>query len=473
LKKESPNLKKEKPMTRQNDKPHDLDFSARVLALLPGVFTLLALVFSATGASASAPNRIPPSFTSIAAAPGGGFWIQISGGNGDAQTIAIGGAPQYESVPASGSIAAIPGSDAYWVVAVNGFIYARGGAPELCAGYLGNCSGFGGNSDRITGAAASPNGKGLWAVDQNRHVWTAGDVVSYGDATSDDQTPTGIVATPSGLGYYIVMGDGGVHARGDAVFFGSTGGNRPGGHDVTGLSLSYDLRGNVNGYWLVADDGGVFTYGDAPFLGSTGGNDGGSFVTSIVTRPDKHSYAWVHASGQVGLSMTLSKVVIESTAPVGGVWGLTSSFKQPGTVIQRQTADNSLSQNWLLWPTSNDGKIVQIVNLYSDMCADVTADGRGPYLVDYPCKGENDGWENQLFTLTTHTSGCAKSFPTCVDFSPLNSPGTRVVTAANSRLTLTSVGEKFWTLVSPPGRLVLDLDLPDLPSRALSGMHPN
>src|ERR1700678_1553084 len=68
--------------------------------------------------------------------------------------------------------------------------------------------------------------------------------------------PAGSFATPTGLGYYIVMADGGVHARGDAAFYGSTGGSRPGGHDVTGIALSYDLRGNVNGYWLVADDGG-------------------------------------------------------------------------------------------------------------------------------------------------------------------------------------------------------------------------
>jgi hypothetical protein len=430
-------------MTTHNTNTQHSNRFTRSLTTLAALL-LIVFGFPATPASASAPNRVPASYTSIAAAPGGGFWIQVDGG-----TLAIDGAPQYESVPQEGSIAAIPGTNSYWVVSTGGFIYARGGAPELCGGFLGNCSGFDSNSEIITGATASPNGEGLWAVSKDRKVWTAGNVVSYGDATSDNQTPSGIVATPSGYGYYIVMADGGVHARGDAVFYGSTGGHRPGGHDVTGLALSYGPDGNVDGYWLVADDGGVFTYGDAPFLGSTGGDNGGSWVTSIVTRPDEHSYAWVHANGQVGLSMTLSKVVIESTAPVGGVWGLFSEFKDPGTVIQRETANNSLSQQWLLWPTSNDGKIVQIVNVYSDMCADVTADGRGPYLVEYPCKGKNEGWDNQRFTVTTHTSGCAKSFPTCVDFSPLNSPTTRVVTGENSRLTLTSVGEKFWTLIEP------------------------
>jgi ricin-type beta-trefoil lectin protein len=436
-------------MTGHNENTHRSNCLTRSLTAVAGLL-LIMLGLTAIPGSASAPNKVPPSYTSIAAAPSGGFWIQVDNGHSGGETLAIDGAPKYESVPEPGSIAAIPGGNAYWVVTPTGFIYARGGAPELCGGYLGNCSGFDGNNDRITGAAASPNGEGFWAVDKARQVWTAGNVASYGDATNDDQTPSGIVATPSGLGYYIVMNDGGVHARGDAVFYGSTGGNRPGGHDVTGLALSYDLRRNVNGYWLVADDGGVFTFGDAPFLGSTGGNDGGSYVTNIVTRPNRRSYAWVHANGQVGLSMTVPKAVIESTAPVGGVWGLAGQSEESGATILRLPADGSASQQWDLWPTTDDGKIVQIINVHSGMCADVTADARGPYLIQLACKGENEGWDNQRFTLTIQTSGCAKSLPTCVDFSPVNSPAYRVVTGENSRLTLTSVGEKFWTLIAPP-----------------------
>ena len=434
-------------MTVSSSNTHRFNFVARLFAVLPGLLMLIVFFLPAP-ANASAPNKVPPSYTSIAAAPGGGFWIQIDDGVLH-ETIAIDGAPQYESVPYPGSIAAIPGTNAYWVVTTTGFIYARGGAPELCGGYLGNCSGFDGNTDRITGAAASPNGDGFWAVDKFRHVWTAGNVISYGDVTGDDQTASGIVATPSGRGYYIVMSDGGVFCFGDAVFYGSTGGQRPGGHDVTGLSLSYDLRGNVNGYWLVADDGGVFSYGDAPFLGSTGGDDGGSFVTSIVTRPNKRSYAWAHANGRVGLSTIIPTTKIESTAPVGGVWGLSDQTDEAGATILRMPANSSTSQEWDLWPTSDDGKIVQIINVYSGLCANVTSGARGPYLIQYPCKGENEGWDNQRFTVTTHTSGCARSLPTCVDFSPVNSPTQRVVTGENERLTLTSVGEKFWTLIKP------------------------
>jgi hypothetical protein len=99
-----------------------------------------------------------------------------------------------------------------------------------------------------------------------------------------------------------------VFSFGDAVFYGSTGGNKPGGHDLTGLALSIGADGNVDGYWIVAADGGVFVFGCAPFWGSTGGNNGGYGVTKIVSFPvpapgnppeRTRGYAWVHQNGLV------------------------------------------------------------------------------------------------------------------------------------------------------------------------------
>jgi hypothetical protein len=181
--------------------------------------------------------------TSIAAAPGGGFWVQVDQ-RGDpypyGETLAKDGAPVFENVSRRGSIAAIPGSNGYWVVSDRGQIFARGSASQLCEGLLSNCSGFPQgplSSQIIVGAAAMPTGNGLWALDRWGKVWTAGDAQSYGDVTRDSQVPTGIVATPSGKGYYIVLEDGGVYSFGDAVFFGSTGGKKPGGHHVTGIGL--------------------------------------------------------------------------------------------------------------------------------------------------------------------------------------------------------------------------------------------
>jgi len=416
-------------MLTSSSKTYGPSLLIRIFPALPSVLIILIVLgFVSARANASAPNRIPPSYTSIAAAPGGGFWIQVGNGTTGGETLAVGGAPQYASVHDIGSIASVPGQNAYWVVTVNGFIYARGGAPELCGGYLGNCSGFGGQ-DRITGAAASPNGDGFWAVDQNRHVWTAGNVISYGDVTNDDQTPSGIVATPSGRGYYVVMSDGGVFSFGDAVFYGSTGGHRPGGHDVTGLALSLDFHGKVNGYWMLADDGAIYTYGDAPFLGNAGVNS--EFATSVVARPGGHSYAWVLANGQPGLSLTLPTVLIRSDK-YNTVWGIPGG-SEASTPLQLMVGNNSTSQEWLLWPTTTDGKTVQIVNVNSGLCADVTQRDQypwGSYLIQYPCKGKTEGWNNQRFTIIAAEPGH-------VQFLPV-SPTETVVFAsgAGSELTL-------------------------------------
>jgi len=181
-------------MPRHNVPQYRFSSFIRALAAMPCLLLLLVLGFATTPASASVPNRIPYSYTSIAAAPEGGFWIQRDEGG----TVAIEGAPQYESVSGRGSIAAIPDRNAYWVVTTNGVIYARGGAPELCGGFLANCSGFDAMKQTITGAAAAPDGQGLWAIDEYRHVWTAGNVVSYGDAGNDNQTPSGIVCDAHG-----------------------------------------------------------------------------------------------------------------------------------------------------------------------------------------------------------------------------------------------------------------------------------
>jgi hypothetical protein len=288
----------------------------RCYAALVSLVTLTILNLAPTGASASFPllpydgSRV----TSIAATRNGdGFWVQLDTQE-LARTISLYGAPELGSVDLDGSIAAIPGRNAYWVVTYNGEIHQRGGAPLLCSNNLRNCSGYQNARDPIVGAAARPNGQGLWALSYDGKVWTAGDAQSYGDVawvTNPDVVPTGIVATPSGNGYYIVASDGGVFTFGDAVFFGSTGGNPPGGRYITGIALSITDDGQVNGYWLVNKDGEVFAFGNAPFFGSSGGNAGSNYVTSIVSYPSPApgqapqrtlGYAWVHTNGQVGFA---------------------------------------------------------------------------------------------------------------------------------------------------------------------------
>jgi hypothetical protein len=290
----------------------------RLIAAGLSLLTLAIVGLVPVRAHASLPKTAFSSFseqllTSIATAPGGGFWVQVDSkfGSYAGGTFAKEGAPGFASVSARGSIASIPGQNGYWIVADYGRISAQGDAPELCKGQLSDCSGFPefpSPSQIIVGAVATPSGNGLWALGRDGYVWAVGDATFYGDAHLDPQVATGIVATPSGKGYYIVKEDGGVFSFGDAVFYGSTGGNPPGGHHVTGMALSIGEDGKVNGYWLVAEDGGVFTFGKAPFWGSSGGNNGGAAVTSIVSFPAPVSdgppqrtlgYAWVHENGQV------------------------------------------------------------------------------------------------------------------------------------------------------------------------------
>jgi hypothetical protein len=385
-------------MIRHNIKPYRSNSFIRMLAAMPCLLLLLVLGFAPTSASASQPN-LPPAgnYTSIAAAPGGGFWVQLHtpGNVTDYRTLAIDGAPEYESVNEAGSIVAVPGTNGYWVVTVTGGIYARG-APELCSGHLSNCSGYHSNNGYITGAAASPNGQGLWAVDSARHLWTAGNVPALGDVTGDNRTPTGIAATPSGQGYYIVMDDGGVHARGDAVFYGSTGGNRPGGHDLVGIALSHDITGAVDGYWLVGSDGGVHTFGSATFLGSTGGAGRGA-VSNIVTRPEGRSYAWVRADGQVGKSQDAPPITLKSITQ-GKVIDVPGGSMEPGTPLLLAAANGSASQKWkIVPPVPYVAGAMRLVNVNSGLCMDLEGNSVSGRVLQYTCKTPIQQWQNQLW----------------------------------------------------------------------------
>jgi len=387
-------------MTRQNTYRSYL--SLRRFFLLPSLLFLTMLGLMTTTANAAQPNLAPNgNYTSIAAAPNGGLWVQLHtpAHMPEYRTLAIDGAPQYDTVNEPGSITAIPGTNKYWVVTLGGRIFDRGGAPYLCEGHLSNCSGFRNGFPRhdgwIVAAAASPRGDGLWAVDNEGAVWTAGNVVSYGDVKHDNgHTPTGIVATPSGRGYYIVLDDGGVHGRGDAVLFGSTGGNPPGGHDITGMALSYDIFGRVNGYWLVGSDGGVHSFGGAPFLGSTGGGPGRHAVSNIVTQADGRSYAWVYADGRVEKSREAPPFVIESITE-NKVIEVPNGSTDPITPLKLAGADGDSNQKWKLL---KHGDAFKFVNVATGLCMDLEYGAESGRVIQYPCKQEEMP-TNQLWTL--------------------------------------------------------------------------
>jgi len=91
----------------------------------------------------------------------------------------------------------------------------------------------------VVGIASTPDGEGYWLVAMDGGIFAIGDAGFYGSMGGLPlQRPVvGMAATADGQGYWLDASDGGVFAIGDAGFFGSMGGtvlNRP----VVGMAAS-------------------------------------------------------------------------------------------------------------------------------------------------------------------------------------------------------------------------------------------
>ena len=137
-------------------------------------------------------------------------------------------------------------------------------------------------------------GQGLWEVERNGTMHTAGAAVNDGGPTWSQAAVVGMAETPDGRGYWVTAQDGGVFTFGDAGFYGSAANTRL-TKPVSGIAATPDGRG----YWLVAQDGGVFTYGDAGFFGSMGGHALNAPVVGITAAPSGQGYWLVGADGAV------------------------------------------------------------------------------------------------------------------------------------------------------------------------------
>ena len=156
-----------------------------------------------------------------------------------------------------------PTGQGYWINDDFGGVYAFGDAPDLGGINLATLN----RNEIVTSLSATPSGAGYWLFTSKGRVFTFGDARNFGDlaAITLNGPIQSSVPTPSGQGYFMVGSDGGVFAFGDAVFRGSMGAvklNQP----VLSLVPTRDGLG----YWLVASDGGIFAFGTAPFKGSMG-----------------------------------------------------------------------------------------------------------------------------------------------------------------------------------------------------------
>ena len=192
------------------------------------------------------------------------------------------------SVPAIVGMAPTADGLGYWLVAVDGGVYAYGSAK-----FHGSAGATPINRP-MAGMASDPVTGGYWLVASD------GGIFAY-DAPFDGSTGStklnrpivGMASTPDGSGYWLVAEDGGIFAF-NAPFEGSTGSlrlNRP----IIGMA---GAAGGL-GYWLVASDGGVFAFGSAPYLGSMGGSTLNQPIVGMASTPDGRGYWLVGQDGGI------------------------------------------------------------------------------------------------------------------------------------------------------------------------------
>jgi hypothetical protein len=209
-----------------------------------------------------------------------GYWMLGVDGKvfafGDAQQAMFGDA--VSQLPAGARaihIEPTPTAKGYWINDDRGGVYAFGDAAKL--GGINSSSLQAGET--VTSLSGTPSGGGYWLFTSKGRVFTFGNAGKFGDLAhlTLNGAIKSSIPTPSGNGYYMVGSDGGVFAFGDAKFHGSMGG-KPLNKPVESLVPTRDGAG----YWLVASDGGIFAFGNAPFRGSMGGKPLNKPVVGMV-----------------------------------------------------------------------------------------------------------------------------------------------------------------------------------------------
>ena len=213
---------------------------------------------------------------------GGGYWVLDSIGD----VTAYGDAAQHApaSVPSApiSSVAAVPGSSGYVLLASDGSVVGVGATSDGSAGSVGSAC------DAVT-ISATPDGRGYWVALSSGTVLTFGDAVSYGSAfgTTAGVAIVGMAPTPDGKGYWLVDANGAVFPFGDATSY----------RAISTPIVSMASTPDGKGYWLLGAGGGVFAFGDAGFYGSPAPSS--SPVVAVSADPSGTGYWVLEANGQV------------------------------------------------------------------------------------------------------------------------------------------------------------------------------
>ena len=195
----------------------------------------------------------------------------------------------------------------YWVFNAYGNVY-----PSTGTAFYGSpkASGFAGAT--VTGAAATPDGKGYWVVTWGGRVFQFGDAAAL-PAVSHAHPVRGIVAA-SRRGYWLYTAYGNVYASRGTRRYGSPATSGYVGASIKGMAATPDGRG----YWLVDSQGSVFNFGDAsasppvtpvnPIIGIAAAPGGGYWLYTaqgnVYSSSGARWYGSPYASGFRGSSIT-------------------------------------------------------------------------------------------------------------------------------------------------------------------------
>lgn len=184
--------------------------------------------------------------------------------------------------------AAVAADDGYWLVALDGGVFAFGSAD-----FRGSLGGTRLNAP-VVGIARARGGDGYWLAAADGGVFSFGTAPFLGSLGGAPLASPilDIAPTPSGRGFWLVAADGGVFAFGDARFHGAAA-----GFGLTSPVVGIAPTPSGGGYWLVAADGGVFAFGDAPFRGAR--VDSASPAVAIAATRGGGGYWVARADGSI------------------------------------------------------------------------------------------------------------------------------------------------------------------------------